>query len=70
MSGLQHVRWQTAAEDPLHADAAENEAADPLEALTRRGWAIADPLRSCGTIDTYRAYIESSKGEWSVAKIC
>jgi hypothetical protein len=68
MSGLQHVRWQTAAEDPLHADAAEDDAADPLKALTRRGWAIADPLRSCGTIDTYRAYVESSKGEWSVAK--
>src|SRR5262249_16424911 len=67
-AGRQPGGWQRATEDPLHADAAENDAADPLEALTRRGWAIADPLKSCGTIDTYRAYIESSKGEWSVAK--
>ena len=68
MSGLQHVRWQTPDDDPRPAEAGASEPADPLAALTQRGWGVADPVKTCGTIDAYRSYIESSKGEWSVAK--
>jgi hypothetical protein len=40
----------------------------PAELLRRTGWRVADPLKVCGDLDSYRRYIESSKGEWSVAK--
>jgi hypothetical protein len=39
-----------------------------VEALARLGWTVVDPLKVCGSLDAYRSYIESSKGEWSVAK--
>jgi hypothetical protein len=29
---------------------------------------LANPLTACGDLDSYRSYIQSSKGEWSVAK--
>lgn len=36
--------------------------------LRHKGWKIVDPNEVCGDLDSYRSYIESSKGEWSVAK--
>ena len=32
------------------------------------GWNVVDSHRACGDLDGYRAYVESSKAEWSVAK--
>jgi hypothetical protein len=32
------------------------------------GWRVVDAERACGDLDGYRSYVESSKGEWSVAK--
>jgi glycosyltransferase involved in cell wall biosynthesis len=40
----------------------------PRELLAENGWRLADPAVVCPDLDSYRAYIESSKGEWSVAK--
>ena len=36
--------------------------------LRHKGWRIVDPNEVCGDLDSYRTYVESSKGEWSVAK--
>jgi hypothetical protein len=43
-------------------------AATPVERLSSHGWRIVDPAKVCPDIETYRAYIGSSRGEWSVAK--
>jgi hypothetical protein len=40
----------------------------PLDLLRRKGWNVADPSVVCPDLETYRQYISSSKGEWSVAK--
>ena len=36
--------------------------------LAANGWRVVDPAVVCPDLDSYRAYIESSKAEWSVAK--
>jgi hypothetical protein len=40
----------------------------PMERLAQRGWHVVDPRVVCPTLDSYRDYITSSRGEWSVAK--
>jgi len=40
----------------------------PRDLLRRRGWQVVDPEQQCADLDAYRAYIETSKAEWSVAK--
>ena len=40
----------------------------PRELLVHKGWKLVDPSQVCPDLDTYRAYIQSSKAEWSVAK--
>ena len=40
----------------------------PVGKLTRHGWNIVDPDKACGDVDSYRDYIQTSRGEWSVAK--
>jgi hypothetical protein len=40
----------------------------PLELLRSRGWHVVDAETACLDFASYRAYIESSKAEWSVAK--
>ncbi len=40
----------------------------PHDLLLRKGWTIVDPMKVCPDLDSYRAYIESSKAEWTVAK--
>jgi hypothetical protein len=36
--------------------------------LTDRGWHLVDPMQVCPDLVSYRAYIQSSHAEWSVAK--
>jgi hypothetical protein len=43
-------------------------AGPPLELLAQNGWRVVDPAVVCPDLDSYRAYVESSKAEWSVAK--
>jgi hypothetical protein len=40
----------------------------PRDLLTRHGWRVVDPEVVCLDFNSYRAYIESSQAEWSVAK--
>lgn len=40
----------------------------PYDLLIHAGWRVVDAIESCGDLDSYRYYIESSKAEWSVAK--
>ena len=40
----------------------------PKELLAHRGWRLVDPNDVCPDLDSYRDYITSSRGEWSVAK--
>jgi hypothetical protein len=40
----------------------------PLGLLRRRGWRIVNPAEVCPDLDSYRWYVASSRGEWSVAK--
>lgn len=40
----------------------------PVDRLNRQGWRIVDPDRVCGNVDSYRDYLQRSRGEWSVAK--
>lgn len=42
--------------------------AAPKSLLAHKGWHLADPVEVSKDIDVYRAYIQGSKGEWSVAK--
>jgi hypothetical protein len=40
----------------------------PLELLASKGWRLVDPNEACPDLDGYRAYIQSSLAEWSIAK--
>lgn len=40
----------------------------PHALLAHNGWRLVDPVDACPDLDSYRSYIESSAGEWSVAK--
>ncbi len=40
----------------------------PVSELTERGWQISEPLAVSRTLETYRDYIQRSRGEFSVAK--
>jgi hypothetical protein len=57
LGGTRHVRWQ-----------ANGRAGEPRDVLRRLGWSVVDPNRACVGLDGYRSFLESSKGEWSVAK--
>ena len=40
----------------------------PYDLLARNGWRVSDPNVVCSDAEKYRAYIQESKAEWSVAK--
>jgi hypothetical protein len=40
----------------------------PVELLRHRGWKVVNPGVACPDLDAYRAYLQRSRGEWSVAK--
>lgn len=42
--------------------------ATPRRSLAKNGWRVVNPDDVCPDIDSYRSYIQQSKGEWSVAK--
>ena len=56
---------------PVHLEIAVNQGKNrqaPLSLLKHKGWQMVDPENSLTDINSYRAYIGSSRGEWSVAK--
>lgn len=71
LGSVHHETWETAT-DGLGGSAAGAAGADralPPDALLRKaGWRVVDAFARCGTLDAYRAYVEGSLGEWSVAK--
>lgn len=40
----------------------------PRARLSRKGWRVVHPDDVCPDLESYRSYIRSSRGEWSVAK--
>lgn len=42
--------------------------AAPCERLAKAGWRVVDAHACSATADGYRAYVQASRGEWSVAK--
>jgi hypothetical protein len=57
--------------DPIRLEIAMNAGKNrqaPFGLLRRRGWTIVDPAEVCADIDSYRRYVTTSRGEWSVAK--
>jgi hypothetical protein len=70
VNGTNHLEWQTTALSEGESAGAQDEPSNSCvaEVLARHGWGIVDPVGVGGSLDAYRTYIESSKGEWSVAK--
>lgn len=69
VGGLQHAEWE--ASDSDSSTSATSDVDTPpgtSERLRRLGWSVVDPLRHCTDLDSYRRYVQSSRGEWSVAK--
>lgn len=74
LAALEHVDWQTwrdtlpAGALDCVADVAAGEPGTPAALLERAGWQVVDPQTACGGLESYRRYILTSRGEWSVAK--
>ncbi len=74
--GQKDIEFERFLDLPAHAPGAVLEIAvnagktrrTPRDRLRRRGWRVVDPDRVCPDLESYRAYIENSKAEWSVAK--
>jgi hypothetical protein len=60
LGNTQHQEWQTNDEKTPECT--------PRSLLRENGWQVVDAMAVCPDLDSYRAYIESSKAEWSVAK--
>jgi hypothetical protein len=68
---LHHVRWQSHYEKvaPQVQALIENHRQwTPHEMLKHLGWRVIDATEVCCDFTSYRQYIQSSKGEWSIAK--
>jgi hypothetical protein len=40
----------------------------PVDLLRRHGWRVVDPADVCPDLDSYRAFLQGARAEWSVAK--
>jgi hypothetical protein len=72
VGGLRHAKWRQA-KSRVPATASSTDFMEKPDVLVgpllqELGWSVANPLNLCGDVDSYRDYIQSSKGEWSVAK--
>jgi len=71
MARTQHRNWQ-AQLDNLPSRVAnfvrEHKVWNPKLLLEHTGWSVVDANERCGDLDSYRNYIQSSRGEWAVAK--
>ena len=68
---LHHVRWQSNYEnvcDRVQALLGKDQRWTPHDVLTQLGWRVVDATEVCRDYMSYRRYIQSSKGEWSIAK--
>jgi hypothetical protein len=63
--------WPAKHENAMHSvsDFVQNgQKPTPHEILKHLGWRLVDPMKACPDLRSYRQYIQTSKGEWSVAK--
>ena len=66
-----HLDWEqegATLPESLRADAAAHPEWEVTDLLRFAGWQVVEALDIGGDIDSYRAYIRGSRGEWSVAK--
>jgi hypothetical protein len=69
MHGTRHATWQSlAGEGSPAGDRPGADGFDPRQFLRAAGWRVVDAREVAGGLDSYRSYVLSSKGEWSVAK--
>ena len=71
MARTQHPKWQTRLEDlprRVRALMGDHQRWSPADLLEHTDWSVVDAHETCGDIDSYRDYIRTSRGEWSVAK--
>jgi hypothetical protein len=61
----EHVEWQEEADD---SDRPSGPRLPVRDILQGAGWQVVGAARACPDLDSYRAYVEASLGEWSVAK--
>lgn len=71
LSRTQYMKWLGEDGSPVGESGklADNKTGwTPYDLLINAGWRVVDAIETCGDLDSYRQYIESSKAEWSVAK--
>jgi hypothetical protein len=71
ISRVQYLKWQAEERDlPREGGEPGNKQTNrtPAGLVAHAGWRVVDAIETCGDLDSYRQYIESSKAEWSVAK--
>jgi hypothetical protein len=61
LGDMDHSEWQSADDPPPVGTTV-------AEALRRSGWSVVSASEACPDVDGYKAYIEGSMAEWSVAK--
>ena len=64
MPKLHHNNWNSTTENVVK----NNHLNNPRDLLVHYGWQVVNSQQVCGNMNDYRSFIESSKGEWSVAK--
>jgi glycosyltransferase involved in cell wall biosynthesis len=71
LGSTQHLEWEALDGNlppRLLALAREHRDWTPRDLVHHAGWGVVDASLTCGDLDRYREYIQSSKAEWSVAK--
>jgi hypothetical protein len=66
-----HIRWPSTYENTPSCARTLNQndtTWTPHEVLTQLGWRVVDATEVCPDFNRYRQYLQTSKGEWSVAK--
>jgi hypothetical protein len=71
LSETVHENWQSVLTNSTEQDIAESDIfvfQSPSSLLKHHGWQVVSPRKKCGNHESYRSYIQQSRGEWSVAK--
>jgi hypothetical protein len=68
MGRVQHDEWENAAIPEASGSGGVPHATGPHALLESWGWSVVESNDCCSDPDSYRRFIESSLGEWSVAK--
>jgi hypothetical protein len=63
LNTTEHVQWETNRDS-----ASAGKRVSTADYLRPAGWRVVDARAVCSDLDQYRSYVQTSKGEWSVAK--